>query len=117
MHVISTTPIAFVLQRDGGAIITCRLDIWKASGSGWDLIHSALYQDVTSPIEVQEIVLLPGLYTAVFVCRVEESINGIYSIKAVLNDTIVAEKAGNVDTTSQPHDVAAYKNQFILEVK
>lgn len=117
MLINSKEAIKFTLHRDGGAIVIARLDIWTAVGSGWKIVESALLQNVAkSPEDYTFQPIQPGTYTAVLVCHVEESINGIFSLKAIINDTLVAEKEGDVDITSQPHDTKVYKNQFLLDV-
>ena len=116
MHITSKGPINFELHRSGGAIVAARLDVWKATESGWTAVQSAVFQDITSAIEQQTFQISSGSYTAVLVCHVEESINGIFSLRAFLDGTLIAEKEGDVDTTSQPQDIKVYKNQFIIDV-
>ena len=112
------SPISIKLDRDGGTIITARVDIWRPiqTGSGWHLEQTLSYQQVTSRNETQQVSLAKGNYSAVVVCRVEESINGVFDLIVSANGSVVAKKSGNVDTTANPHDAEMYKNQFALEV-
>jgi len=117
MQITSNTPLALNLTRRGGSIITARLDCWSATQQGWKLAGSAVFQDVTKPSEPQSISpLAKGQYTAVFTCRVEESINGVYEFTfSAANQQLYADK-GNVNTSPAPNDWKAYKDQFILDI-
>lgn len=109
-------PISVQLDRKGGTVITARLDVWRATTTDWVLEASLIYQKVTSASETQQVTLAPGSYSAVIVCRVEESINGAYEFNVKANGSVVASKVGNVDTTANPHDAEMYKNQFAIEL-
>lgn len=117
MQVNSKSPIQLEFLRGGGSIIASRLDFWSPTQTGWVLADSKLFQAVTKPIERQNPKLAVGIYTVVFTCRVEESINGIYNFEMKVNSVSVGADHGNVDTTSNPHDSKAYKNQFVLVVQ
>jgi hypothetical protein len=116
MQVVSPTPAALQLRRKGGSIVTARLDFWSATPAGWQLAGSSIFQNVTAPSETQHAPLPKGQYTAVFTCRVEESINGVYDFHFDVGPTAVYADSGNVNTTSDPHDSKVYKDQFVLDV-
>jgi hypothetical protein len=116
MQVTTTTPVALELKRQGGSIITARLDFWLPTPAGWQLAGSNVFQKVTAPTERQQAKLPKGDYTAVFTCRVEESINGVYAFSFDAGGTSVYADSGNVNTTPNPHDSKVYKDQFVLTV-
>lgn len=116
MQVTSPAQVALELRRKGGSIITSRLDVWSATQSGWQLEDSALFQKVTMAVERQQMKLKKGQYTAVFTCRVEESVNGVYDFNFDVGATPVYADHGNVNTTSDPHDSKVYRDQFVLDV-
>ncbi|MBK9131243.1 MAG: hypothetical protein IPM20_06345 [Gammaproteobacteria bacterium] len=117
MQITSKKPISMVLNRNGGTVITARIDFWRATPQGWDLAGSSLFQNVTKKNETHSANLPKGSYTAVLVCRMEESINGVYDFDMLVNGTSVGSDSGNVDTTSNPHDSKFYKNQFVIDVQ
>lgn len=116
MLVQSASPVSLSLSRSGGSIIQSRLDIWRSTANGWQAVGSSLFNQVTQATESQNLKLPKGTYAAVFTCRVEESINGVYDFGfSVGMQKLYADK-GNVNTTNDPHDSKAYKDQFVLEV-
>jgi hypothetical protein len=116
MQVTSSAPVPLELRRKGGSIVTSRLDVWLATPAGWRLEGSSVLQNVTAPVERQSMKLAKGQYTAVFTCRVEESINGVYEFNFDVGPTPVYADKGNVNTTSDPHDSKVYRDQFVLVV-
>lgn len=116
MQVTSSTPVPLELRREGGSIITVRVDFWMPTAAGWKLVSSNLFQKVTSATERQAAKLAAGHYTAVFTCRVEESVNGVYGFGFDVGGTAVYADHGNVNTTPHPHDSKVYKDQFVLTV-
>lgn len=116
MKVSTPSPVKFELKRDGGAIVTARVDVWSASANGWSPVSSSVFQKVTNKVETQSVKMAKGSYTVVFTCRVEESINGIYAFGFdVAGSAIYADK-GNVNTTPDPRDAKVYKDQFVLDI-
>jgi len=116
MHVTSPSPVTMELTRGGGSIILARADFWQSAPTGWVLVTSASFQNVAKSPETQTVKLPKGQYTVVFTCRVEESINGVYDFAfSTAGKPLYADK-GNVNTTSDPHDSKAYKDQFVLDV-
>jgi hypothetical protein len=116
MHVKTASPVSMAFQRAGGSIILSRVDIWQSTPTGWSAINSTLFQQVTKPVESHSITLPKGTYAAVFTCRVEESLNGVYDFKFDVQKNALFADKGNVNTTSSPNDSKAYKDQFVLEV-
>lgn len=116
MLVNSKGTVNLQLNRKGGAIITGRVDVWIANNAGWDLKESLIYQDVANSAEQKQVKLKKGNYSVVIVCRVEESINGAFALEVLANGTVVANKDGDVDTTSNPHDAKTFKSQFVLNI-
>lgn len=116
MQTTATSPVGLELKRNGGAIVTARIDIWSASPQGWNLHTSSVFQKVASKIELQSVKLPQGQYTVVFTCRVEESVNGVYAFAFNVANTALYADQGNVNTTPDPHDAKVYKDQFVLDV-
>ncbi len=116
MQVKAKAPFDVQLTRAGGSVITARLDYWSATPQGWQLAGSNLFQDVVLSPEVEPAPLAKGQYTAVFTCRVEESINGVYAFELAVAGKALYQDQGNVNTTPNPHDSKAYKDQFVLVV-
>jgi hypothetical protein len=116
MQISAASPVRLQLKRAGGSVITARLDCWSATPTGWQLAGSVAFQDVANPLETQSITLKKGQYTCVFTCRVEESVNGVYDFEFGVGGKPLYADHGNVNTTSDPHDSKAYKDQFVLDV-
>ncbi|MDO9003785.1 MAG: hypothetical protein Q7V20_10065 [Aquabacterium sp.] len=116
MQVTSTSPVSLQLKRQGGTVIQSRIDFWSATPNGWQLASSDVFQRVTKPVEQQSAKLAKGQYTAVFSCRVEESVNGKFEFEFDVNGVAIYADKGNVNTTPDPHDAKVYKDQFVLNV-
>lgn len=112
-----SSPATFDFNRAGGAIILGRLDVWKATTNGWQLVHSAEFKDATLPVESVSVSLPKGNYTAIFQCFVQESLNGRYRFQLAAGGTPVFASDGDVNTTPAANDTKVFKDQFILEVK
>lgn len=117
MQVTSKSPVQLTFNRSGGCVITSRLDFWKASPDGWSLVGTNTFQEVTASDEDQQTRLPVGTYTVVAKYFVEESVNGVYAFEMKVGGTSIGAKSGDVNTTSSPSDSAAFRNQFILDVK
>lgn len=104
-------------RRQGGSIITARVDVWRAEGDQWKHVAELPFDRSVVDVERQSRQLPAGEYTCVFQCFVEESLNGRYDFELSVNDAATYADNGDVNTTAAKNDSKVYKDQFILEVQ
>jgi hypothetical protein len=105
------------LTRSGGSIIKVRVDVWKATTTGWEPVTELRFDNALARSEQAQGRLERGEYMCVFQCSVEESLNGVYGFDFAVNETDTFVDRGNVNTTAVKNDLRVFKDQFVLEVR
>jgi hypothetical protein len=113
---VAASPVEIRFFRAGGSIVMARVDLWRATPSGWEAVAVYDMRDTLSQVEVVQQVLPAGSYTCVFQCFVEESLNGKYEFRLDVAGEPTFADAGDVNTTAASNDSKVYKDQFVLEV-
>jgi hypothetical protein len=111
------SPFKLQFSRSGGALITARVDVWKATQDDWQFVAQYEFSDAAQPTEILQGKLPAGSYTCVFKCFVEESLNGRYKFTFAVGGTDTYADEGDVNLTPADNDSKVFKDQFILAVK
>lgn len=113
----SENNVQFGFRRFGGTIITARVDIWAPTkNNDWQLIQSMNFGG-TQQAQQFKYHLLPGKYTCVFSCLVQESLNGVFNFDFYVNNEPIYHDQGNVDTSpADPNQKKPYLDKFELSI-
>jgi hypothetical protein len=103
-------------SRAGGSIVLARVDIWKATPTGWEPVAVYDFRNSLISPESGNQAIAPGSYTCVFQCFVEESLNGQYKFELDVAGVPTFADSGDVNTTAAKNDSKVYKDQFVLNV-
>ena len=117
MRVITTSPVAMEVKREGGGLILVRADVWSSAPSGWKREGSVLLQDPNQKRQQGSVVLGAGDYRVVFTCRVEEGLNGVFDYTFSAGNTPVFADQGNVDKTAAANEARNFQDEFDLTVQ
>lgn len=115
--VLTTSPVQFVFQRRGGAVVHARLSVWSGVGTpGEKRVLVLFFEDSMDDRESFTRALPLGIYSCVLHVFVREDLHGVYGYEHLVAGTPVAVDSGDVNTGPTPGEGLANKHEYVLSV-
>jgi hypothetical protein len=116
--VIAKSPLQFVFNRSGGAVVHARLSIWSGVGQPEEKrVLVLFFEDSLDDHETFSRSLPLGLYSCVLHVFVREDLHGLYWYEHSVQDVRVATDSGNVNMEPNAGGGLANKHEFVLSVE
>ena len=113
----TTAPVRFVFERSGGAVVHARLAVWSGVGTPEEKrVLVLFFEDSMDDRETFTRSLPQGIYSCVLHVFVREDLHGVYAYKYFVEDTLVADEAGDVNTGPTPGEGLANKHEYVLSI-
>ena len=115
--VFADSPVQFVFQRRGGAVVHARLSVWSGVGTADEKRELVLFfEDSLDDTETFTRKLAANTYTCVLQVFIREDLHGQYEYTHRVGGKPVAADSGNVDTGAGPGEGRANRHEYVLAV-